>query len=45
MGTKGLLSHQDPPFLPWRRKEQSRGAIVGVIDLGAHTNVYVGPRA
>ena len=45
MGAKGLLSHRDPPFLPWGRKEESQGAIVGVTGQGAHTNVYVGPRA
>ena len=45
MGAKGLLSHRDPLFLPWRRKEESGGAIVGVTDQGTHTNVYVGPRA
>ena len=28
MGAKGQLSHRDPPFLPWGRKEESRGAIV-----------------
>ena len=45
MGAKGQLSHRDPPFLPWGRKEESRGAIVGVTDRGAHTNIHVGPRA
>ena len=44
MGTKELSSHRDPPFLPWRRKEESRGAIVGVTDRGTHTNIYVGLR-
>ena len=29
MGAKGKSSHRDPPFLPWGRKEESRGAIVG----------------
>ena len=29
MGAKGQSSHQDPPFLPWARKEESRSAIVG----------------
>ena len=28
MGAKGQSSHRDPPFLPWGRKEESRGAIV-----------------
>ena len=45
MGVKELSSHRDPPFLPWGRKEESRWAIVGVTDQGAHTNIYVGPRA
>ena len=27
------------------RKEESRGAIVGVTDRGAHTNIHVGPKA
>ena len=45
MGAKELSSHRDPHFLPWGRKEKSRGAIVGVTDQGAHTNIYVGPRA
>ena len=45
MGTKEFLSHRDPPFLPGRRKEESRGANVGVINLEAYTNVYVGPGA
>ena len=45
MGANGLLTHRDPHFLPWRRKEESRGGIVGVTGQGAHTNVYVGPRA
>ena len=42
MGTKGLLSHRDPSFLPWSRKEESRGAIVGVKGQGAHIYVYIG---
>ena len=42
MGTKEFLSHRDHPFLPGRRKEESRGAIVGVINGEAQTNVYVG---
>ena len=29
MGAKGQSSYRDPPFLPWRRKEESLGAIVG----------------
>ena len=44
-GAKEFLSHRDPPFLLGRRKEESRGAIVGVINWEAHTNVYVGLRA
>ena len=34
MGTKKISSHQDPPFLLWGRKEESRWAIVGVTDRG-----------
>ena len=45
MGAKGQSSHRDPPFLPWGRKEESRGAIVGVTYQGAHTNIHVRPRA
>ena len=45
MGVKGLLSHRDPSFLPWRRKEESRGAIVGVKGQVAHIYVYVRPMA
>ena len=44
MGTKEFLSHRDPLFLPGRRKEESRGTIVGVINGEAQTNVYVGLR-
>ena len=40
---KGLLSHRDPPFLPGRRKEESRGVNVGVTNQGVHINVCVGP--
>ena len=40
MGAKELSSHRDPPFLPWGRKEEYRGAIVGETDQGAHTNIY-----
>ena len=35
MGAKGQSSHRDPPFLPWGRKEESRGAIVGGNRLGS----------
>ena len=45
MGTKGLLSHRDPSFLPWSGKEESQGAIVGVKGQGAPIYVNVGPRA
>ena len=45
MGAKEPSSHRDPPFLPWGRKEESRGAIVGVTDWGAHINIHVGPGA
>ena len=45
MGAKELSSHQNPSFLPWRRKEESRGAIVGVKGQVAHIYVYVGPMA
>ena len=45
MGAKELSSHQDPPFLPWERKEESRGAIVGVTDQRDHTNIHVRPTA
>ena len=45
MGAKELSSYQDPHFLPWGRKEESRGAIMGVTNRGAHTNIHVGPRA
>ena len=45
MGAKGLSSHRDPPFLPWGRKEESRGVIVEVTDRGAHINIHVGPGA
>ena len=41
MGAKEFLSHRDPHFLPGR-KEESRGAIVGVINREARTNVCVG---
>ena len=45
MGVKELSSHRDPPFLLWRRKDESQGAIMGVTDRGTYTNIYVGPRA
>ena len=45
MGAKGLLSHRDHSFLPWSRKEESRGAIVGVKGQGAHIYVYVRSKA
>ena len=45
MGVNEFLSHRDPPFLLGRRKKESRGAIVGVINREAYTNVYVGPGA
>ena len=45
MGANEFLSHQDPPFLPGKRKEESRGAIVRVINGEAQINVYVRLRA
>ena len=45
MGAKGLLSHRDPSFLPWSRKEESQGAIMGVKGQGAPIYVYIGLRA
>ena len=45
MGAKGLLSHQDPSFLLWSRKKESRGAIVGVKSQGTHIYIYVRPKA
>ena len=43
MGAKELSSHRNPSFLPGSRKEESRGAIVGVKGQGAHVHVYIGP--
>ena len=45
MGAKGQLSHRDPLFLPWSRKKESRGAIVGVKGRAAQIYVYVELRA
>ena len=45
MGAKELSSHRNPSFLPGSRKEESRGAIVGVKGQGAHIYVYIGPKA
>ena len=45
MGAKRELSHRDPPFPPWSRKKESRGAIVGMKGQAAQIYVYVGPRA
>ena len=42
MGAKELSSHRNPSFLPGSRKEESRGAIVGVKGQGAHIYVYIG---
>ena len=39
IGAKGLLSHRDPLVPPWSRKEESRGAIMGV--KGQRVHIYV----
>ena len=45
MGAEELPLHLIPPLFLRSQKEESQGAIVGVIDLGAHIYVYIGPGA
>ena len=45
MGTEELSLHRNPPFLPMIQKEESRGAIVGMVGPRMHIYIYIGPGA
>ena len=45
MGAEELSLHQNPPFFLRSQKEESRGAIAGVIGPGAQIYVYIRLRA
>ena len=45
MGVKELSLHRNPPLFSRSQKEESQGAIVGVIGPRAHIYVYIGPGA
>ena len=45
MGVEELSLHRNPSFFPRSQKEESRGAIIGVIGSRVHIYVYIGPGA
>jgi len=42
MGVEELSLHRNPPFFPRSQKEESRGAMVGVLGPEVHIYVYIG---
>ena len=45
MGSEQLQWYQNPPFFPRSQKEESRGAIIGVLGQELIIYVYIRPKA